>query len=92
VGLEWGSLSLVNTIEELLGKKLAASAKKTDITAVGIRHADYVTRSIHTKKLALTSPTSGGRSVSIVRWRAKAMELLLLLLLFYLYYYYYYYY
>jgi hypothetical protein len=33
------------------------------------------------KTLALTSPTSGGRSVGIVRSRTKAMELLLLLLL-----------
>jgi hypothetical protein len=27
-------------------------------------------------KLALTSPTSGGRSVGIVRWRTKTPELL----------------
>jgi hypothetical protein len=33
------------------------------------------------QKLALTSPTSGGRSVGIVRSRTKATELLLLLLL-----------
>jgi hypothetical protein len=41
--------------------------------AVGIRHADNVTPSIR-KKLALTSPTSGGRSVGIVRMRTEAME------------------
>jgi len=41
---------------------------------------------LYPQKLALTSPTGGGRSVGIVRSRTKAMEfssLLLLLLLFY---------
>jgi hypothetical protein len=37
--------------------------------AVGIRDADHVL-----KKLALTSPTSGGRSAGIVRSRTKATE------------------
>jgi hypothetical protein len=36
--------------------------------AVRIRHADYP------QKLAITSPTSGGRSVGIVRSRTQAME------------------
>jgi hypothetical protein len=40
---------------------------------VGIRHADHVALSIR-KKLALTSPASGNRSVSIVRLRTQAME------------------
>jgi hypothetical protein len=30
---------------------------------------------LYTKKLALTSPTSGGRSVGIIRSRTKATEL-----------------
>jgi hypothetical protein len=34
-------------------------------TAVGIRHADHAAPYIR-KKLAITSPTSGGRSVGIV--------------------------
>jgi hypothetical protein len=42
-------------------------------TAVGIRHADRVAPSIR-KKLELTSLTSGGRSVGIVRLRTKAMK------------------
>ena len=42
-------------------------------TAVGNRCADHVTPSIR-KKLALTSPTGGGRSVGIVRSRTKATE------------------
>jgi hypothetical protein len=35
------------------------------------------TRHLYPVKLALTSPTSGGRSVGIVRLLTKAMELLL---------------
>jgi hypothetical protein len=46
---------------------------KAENTAVGIRHADHVALSDH-KKLALTSPTSGGRSVGIVRSRTQATE------------------
>ena len=41
------------------------------ITAVGIRCADHVTP-LYPQKLALTSPTGGGRSVGIVRSRTKA--------------------
>jgi hypothetical protein len=46
-------------------ENVAAPVYKTENTAVGIRHADHVT---------LTSPTSGGRSVSVVRSRTKARE------------------
>jgi hypothetical protein len=42
---------------------------------VGIRCADHATPSIR-KKLALTSPIRGGRSVAIVRLRTKATEFL----------------
>jgi hypothetical protein len=48
--------------------------------AVGICCADHATPH-YPQKLALTSPTSGGRSVSIVCSRTKATELLLLLVL-----------
>jgi hypothetical protein len=41
--------------------------------AVGIRHADHVAPSIR-KKLTIASPTSGGRSVGIVRSRIQTME------------------
>jgi hypothetical protein len=41
-----------------------------------IRHADHVAPSIR-KKLAITSPTSGGRSVRKVRSRTQAMEFIL---------------
>ena len=40
---------------------------------MGIRCADHVTP-LYPQKLALTSPTGGGRSVGIVRVRTKATE------------------
>jgi hypothetical protein len=73
VGLERGPLSLVSTTEELLDRKVAAPDYKTENTAVGIRHADHVTSYIR-KKLAITSPTSGGRSVGIVLSQTQTME------------------
>jgi hypothetical protein len=39
----------------------------------GIRCADHVTP-FYPQKLALTSPTCGGRSVGVVRLRTKTME------------------
>jgi hypothetical protein len=39
---------------------------------VGIRCADHVTP-LYPQKLALTSPTGGGRSVGIVRSRTKLL-------------------
>jgi len=40
---------------------------------VGTRRADHVTP-LYLQKLALTSPTGGGRSVGVVRVRTKATE------------------
>jgi hypothetical protein len=40
---------------------------------VGTRCADHVTP-LYPQKLALTSPTGGGRSVGIVRSRTKATD------------------
>jgi hypothetical protein len=74
VGLERGPLSLVRITEELLEWKSSGSgSRKSRLTAVGIRCTDHATPSIR-KKLALTSPTSGGRLVGIVRLRTKATE------------------
>jgi len=46
---------------------------------VGTRCADHVTP-LYPQKLALTSPTGGGRSVGIVRVRTKAKEFVFVLL------------
>jgi hypothetical protein len=74
VGLERGPLSLVSTTEELLGRNSSGSgSRKPTLTAVEIRCFEHTTPSIR-KKLALTSPTSGGHSVDIVRFRTKATE------------------
>jgi hypothetical protein len=43
------------------------------LRAVGIRCANHVTH-LYPQKLALTSPTGGGRSVGMVRSRTKATE------------------
>jgi hypothetical protein len=61
-------------LRSYLKERVAASVKKTEITAVGIRRTDHATP-LYPQKLALTSPTSGGRSVGIVRSRTKATEL-----------------
>jgi hypothetical protein len=77
VGLERGPLSLVSATEELLGSNSRGSGLESREYGLGIRHADHVAPSIR-KKLALTSLTSGDRSVGIVRLRTQAMEFLLL--------------
>jgi hypothetical protein len=72
VGLEQGPLNLVSTTEELLDRKVAAPVYKSWNTAVRIRHADHVAPSI--RKVGITSPTSDGSSVGIVRSRTQTME------------------
>jgi restriction endonuclease S subunit len=71
VGLERGPLSLVSTTEELLERKVANPVLKTENTAIGIRHA---VGTLYPQKLVITSPTSGSRSVGIVRSRTQTME------------------
>jgi hypothetical protein len=70
-GPERGPLSLVSATEELLGRKSSASGLESREYG---RHADHVTP-LYPQKLALTSPTSGGRSVDIVSSRTQATEL-----------------
>jgi hypothetical protein len=53
----YGRYGKKNTFTE----KVAAPVQKAENTAVGIRHADGVAP-LYPQKLALTSPTSGGRS------------------------------
>jgi hypothetical protein len=73
VGLERGPLSLVSTIEKLLGRKSSSCSLETEITSVGVRHTDYTTP-LYSKKLALTSPTSDSPSFGIVRSRTQATD------------------
>jgi hypothetical protein len=69
----------MSTIEELFGRKS---------DSYGLENLEYSGRdaprwphnTLYPQKLALTSPTGGGRSVGIVRSRTKASLLLLLLL------------
>jgi hypothetical protein len=73
VGLERGLLSLVSTTEELLGR---------NSSGYGLEKLEYgrgdplrwPRDTLYPQKLELTSPTSGGRSVGIVRLRPKAKE------------------
>ena len=57
-------------------KSSGSRSRKQRLTAVGTRCADHLTP-LYTQKLALSSPTGGGRSVGIVRVRTKATELTL---------------
>jgi hypothetical protein len=73
VGLERGPLSLVSTIEELLGRKSSGS---------GLENLEYDLKdpsrwqrgTLYPQKLALTSPSSGGSSVGVVRSLTQATE------------------
>jgi hypothetical protein len=69
VGLERGPIHLRCYLKE----KVAALVKKTEIKAVVDPQRSLCDTS--PQKLALTSPTSGGRSVGIVRSRTNATEL-----------------
>jgi len=61
-------------LRSYLNEKVAAPGlENRRLTAVGTRCADHVTP-LYPHKLALTSPTGGGRSVGIVRSRTKAPE------------------
>jgi hypothetical protein len=66
MGLERGPINSVSAIEELLEGESSGFDVETEITAVGIRRADHETP-LYPQQLALTSPTSGSRSVGIVR-------------------------
>jgi hypothetical protein len=73
VGLERNPLSLVSTIAELLERKSSGSGLES--REYGRRDPSFWPRgTLCPQKLALTSPTSGGRSVGIVRSRTQATE------------------
>jgi hypothetical protein len=73
VGLERGPLSPVSTIEELFGRKNGGS---------GLESREYGQQdssrwphgTLYPQKLALTSLTSGGHSVGMVRSKTQATD------------------
>jgi hypothetical protein len=74
LGLERGPLSLVGTTEKLLERKSSGSCLEIGEYS----HGDplrWPRRTLYPQKRALTSPTSGCRSLGIVRSRTKATEL-----------------
>jgi hypothetical protein len=76
VGLERGPFSLVSTTEELLGRKRSGSSLES--REYGRREPSRRPRgAFYQQKLGLTSPTSGGLSVGIVRSRTQATEFVL---------------
>jgi hypothetical protein len=79
VGLERGPLSLVSATAELLGRNSSGSGtenrRKRPQGSVKLTKQHPLSAS-----LALTSPTSGGHSVSILRSRHKATEISLVFL------------
>jgi hypothetical protein len=79
VGLERGPLSLVSTIDELLERKSSCSGLES--RECGRRDpSHWPGGTLYPQKLALTSPTSGGRSVGIVRLRTQTTALILFVL------------
>jgi hypothetical protein len=78
VGMERGPISLVSTTEELLERRSRVSGLEG--REYGRRDPSRCPRgTLYPQKLALTSPTSGRRSVGIVRSRTKATEFVVLL-------------
>jgi hypothetical protein len=79
VGLERGPLNLVGAIEELL--EIKSSDSGLENRDYGPRDSSHLQRGTpYPQQLALTSSTSGGRSVGIVRSRTQAMEFSFLIL------------
>jgi hypothetical protein len=77
VGLERGPFSLVSTTEELLRRKSSSSGVES--RECGCRDPSrWLRGTFYPQKLALTSPTSGGRPVGTVRSWTQATELSLL--------------
>jgi hypothetical protein len=76
-----GPLSLVSTTEELLGRKISGSGvENREYGRRGSSTFDYATP-LYPQKLFVTSTTSCGRSVVIVRSRTQATEFLFCLFL-----------
>jgi hypothetical protein len=73
VALKWGPLNLVSTIGVLLEKKISGSG--LEIRELGCRDPLRIPRgTFYPLKLALTSPTCGGRSFGIIRSQTQTTE------------------
>jgi hypothetical protein len=74
VGVEWGPLSLVSTVEKLLERKSSSSGLESrEYDHSDLSHWPHGTRCL--QKLTLSSPTnSGGRLVGIVCSHTQATE------------------
>jgi hypothetical protein len=69
VSLEWGPLRIVSAVEELLERSSCSSLENREY---GRRDPSRWPRgTLYLQRLALTSPTSGGRSIGIVRLRTQ---------------------
>jgi hypothetical protein len=76
LGMEQGPLGLVSTTKALVERKSSGSGLENQI--YGRRDPSRWPRGIlYRQNFALTSPKSGGRSISIVRSRTQAMEFFL---------------
>jgi hypothetical protein len=73
VGLERGPLSLESTTEELLGRNSSGSGLENREYGSG-DPLHWPRDTLYPQKLALTSPTCGGRLVGIIRLRTKTTE------------------
>jgi hypothetical protein len=73
VGLERDPLGLVRITEELFQGNSGSGLEKPKLTTVG-DSLRWPRGTLYRLKLALLSPTSGGRSVGIVRFRTQATE------------------
>jgi hypothetical protein len=76
VGLERGLLSLVSTIEKLLGRNSSYSGLENREYSRG-NPLRWPCDTLYPQKLALTSPTCGGLSFCIVLLRSKPTEFVL---------------
>jgi hypothetical protein len=72
-----GPLNLVSTTEELLGRKSSDSGLEN--RNYGRRDPSWPRGTLCPQKMALNSPTSGGRSVGIIRSRTQDTEFSLVL-------------
>jgi hypothetical protein len=73
VGLERGPLSLMSTTEELLERNSSGSGLESREYGYG-DPLRWPHENFYLQKLALTSPTSGSRSITILCSRTKATE------------------